>query len=306
MTYKPDLCIHHGSCADGFTAAWVVWSLFGDDGVQYRSAHYGQEPPDVAGKNVLIVDFSYKRPVLDAMAQVAKSIVVLDHHKTALEELAPFRVEVCGNAKFTANDVDNMLQDMAELGRPAVLAEFDMDRSGAQMAWDFYHSKHDRPRLVEYVADRDLWQHKLPGTKAMAAFVSSHEQTLTNWTWLAQMLGSDIGIAKACDEGSAILRKQNQDIDSMLAICTREMVIGGVKVPVANLPYTMASDAAGRLALEAPFAATYFDLPNGRVFSLRSRGDGGADVSQVAKAYGGGGHKNAAGFTMPVGWDGDK
>jgi nanoRNase/pAp phosphatase (c-di-AMP/oligoRNAs hydrolase) len=73
-------------------------------------------------------------------------------------------------------------------------------------------------------------------------------------------------------------------------------------VPVVNLPYMMASEAANRLAEGEPFAAAYFDRADARVFSLRSRGD----VSAIAKAYGGGGHRNAAGFQGPIGWEGDE
>lgn len=65
---KPDLCIYHGpGCLDGFGAAWAVWSRWGDD-VEYRAANYGQAPPDVTGKAVLIVDFSYPLETLRAMA----------------------------------------------------------------------------------------------------------------------------------------------------------------------------------------------------------------------------------------------
>ena len=85
---RPDICIYHGNCADGFTAAWAVWRMFGDD-VEFVPGVYGHEPPDVAGKHVLMVDFSFKRAVLETMATSAKSIVILDHHKTAAEDLAP-------------------------------------------------------------------------------------------------------------------------------------------------------------------------------------------------------------------------
>jgi uncharacterized protein len=76
------------------------------------------------------------------------------------------------------------------------------------------------------------------------------------------------------------------------------MVIGGFDVPVANLPYTLSSDAGHLMAQNEPFAACYWDTPDGRVFSLRSS-DAGQDVSAVAKSYGGGGHRNAAGFQVP-------
>lgn len=45
------------------------------------------------------------------------------------------------------------------------------------------------------------------------------------------------------------------------------------------------------------FAACYWDTPTGRVFSLRST-DEGMDVSVIASQYGGGGHRNAAGFRV--------
>src|SRR5688500_6169509 len=82
------LCIAHGSsCIDGLAAAWVVHRALGDD-VEFVYASYGQDPPDVAGRDVVIVDFSYKRPVLEAMAARARSVLVLDHHKSAAEDLA--------------------------------------------------------------------------------------------------------------------------------------------------------------------------------------------------------------------------
>lgn len=82
------------------------------------------------------------------------------------------------------------------------------------------------------------------------------------------------------------------------------MVIGGQEIWVANIPYTLTSDAGNLMARGEPFAACYWDTPNGRVFSLRSTKDG-ADVSAIAKSYGGGGHVNASGFQMPLGWEGD-
>src|SRR3977135_3523236 len=88
---QPTLCIYHAFCADGFGAAWVVRRALGVD-VEFHPASYGQEPPDVTGRDVIMVDFSYKRPVLEDMAKGAHSILILDHHKTAVEDLAGFNV----------------------------------------------------------------------------------------------------------------------------------------------------------------------------------------------------------------------
>ena len=58
------------------------------------------------------------------------------------------------------------------------------------------------------------------------------------------------------------------------------------------------------MAQGKPFAACYWDTPTGRVFSLRSTTEG-SDVAKIAATYGGGGHRSAAGFQAPRGWEGD-
>ena len=63
---KP-LCIYHGNCADGFGAAWAVRQYFGDGNVEFHAGLHGEAPPDTTGRDVVIVDFCYKRPVLDKM-----------------------------------------------------------------------------------------------------------------------------------------------------------------------------------------------------------------------------------------------
>ncbi|KAB6717721.1 DHH family phosphoesterase [Roseobacter sp. TSBP12] len=302
------ICIYHANCADGFTAAWLVHSAL-SGAVELVPASYGDTPPDVKGRDVVIVDFSYKREVLKEIAKVARSILILDHHKTAQEDLAAGD-GIVDISKYTgelswSRHMMNVAQDQIECAPNAqIYVLFDMERSGAQLACDFFFDD-NRPMLVEYVADRDLWKWELYGSREVSVVIASHEFTIEVWSELEHVLDFQSSLEDLISEGKAILRKHNRDIRQMLEITKREMVIGGVSVPVANLPYTMASDAAGLMAEDAPFAATYFDGPEGRAFSLRSRGEKGADVSEIAKAYGGGGHRNAAGFKMPIGWEGD-
>lgn len=310
------ICIYHGNCADGFTAAWAVWKALGDQ-VEFVPGVYGAEPPDVEGADVIMVDFSYKRPVLETMAIKARSILVLDHHKTAAADLNGFPPPVglgptgpapadYGVVDVSAGYYPDVMADHSRLcnAPSAVHVIFDMDRSGAQIAWDFFHPAVPRPALVDYVADRDLWRFDLPRSRDIAAWMFSHDYSFRTWDRLAACLDGP-RLDDAMNEGAAIERKHHKDIGELVRVTRREMVIGGHRVPVANLPYTMASDAAGQMAEDAPFAACYYDRPGARVFSLRSRGDGGLDVSTIAASYGGGGHRNAAGFQAPVGWEGD-
>lgn len=275
---KP-LCIYHGKCADGFTAAWAVYSRFGH-AIDFHPGVYSEPPPDVTGRDVLIVDFSYKRPVLEQMIAQAKSMLVIDHHKTAAEDLAFL-------PKVSYYDTD----------LPKAAAFFDMERSGAGLAWDFFNPDKPRPALVNYAEDRDLWRFKLPHSREISAFTFSHEYTFENWDALATTLEESFATAVAA--GDAIERKHHKDVAELVAACKRRVVIGGVEVWAASLPYTLTSDAGHLMATGEPFAACYWDTPGGRVFSLRST-DEGHDVSAIAKQYGGGGHKNASGFTVPL------
>lgn len=261
------LCIYHGNCADGFGAAWVVRYALGEGNVDFFAGHYGEAPPDVTGLDVLIVDFSYKRPVLLEMARKANRITIIDHHKSAAEDLVdlPDNVEVI----------------------------FDMERSGAIMTWDYFFFDATPPLLLSHIEDRDLWRFQMEGTRNIQACVFSYPYEFPVWDVLMAMNLRDLR-----SDGEAIERKHHKDIKELLKLCVRYMTIAGYKVPVANLPYTMSSDAGHVLAADWPFAACYMDTPDGRNFSLRSNRDG-VDVAKVAQQYGGGGHRNAAGFSVP-------
>jgi uncharacterized protein len=262
------LVIYHANCADGFSAAWCFWRKYGPD-ADYFPGVYQQDPPDVAGREVYLVDFSYKRPVVEKMVAAAKRVWLIDHHKSAIEDLA------------TLDGLHLFI---------------DMERSGATLAWDFLYPDEARPLLLGHIEDRDLWRFQLPGTREIQAFVFSHKYDFLTWDRL--MSARELELMEMTAAGAAIERKHNKDIAELLAKCKRTMKIAGFDVPVANLPYTMSSDAAHVMAMRAPFAACYYDTPTGREFSLRSRDDG-MDVSEVAKIYGGGGHKHAAGFRVP-------
>lgn len=288
------ICIYHYNCADGFTAAWAVRKALGD--IEFYGGTHGNDPPDVTGRDVIMVDFSYKRPVLEEMAKQAHSILILDHHKSAAEDLAGFEEPV---GDWAAHLIDCRRQDpMQWIFPPYVRAVFDMERSGAGIAWDFFHGA-PRPALLDHVEDRDLWRFALEGTREIQAAVFAREYDFDTWDELMEMDPQELR-----KEGQAIERKHFKDIRELIAGNQRRMTIAGYDVPVLNAPYFFSSDAGHMMAEGEAFAACYWDGPNGRTFSLRSRPDG-IDVSEIATQYGGGGHKNAAGFRVPIGWEGE-
>lgn len=279
------LCIYHANCADGFAAAWAVRDQLGTN-VEFHPGVYGDPPPDVTDRHVLLVDFSYKRPVLEAMAQTARSVIVLDHHKTAIEDLAGLPApEMFGD---WSGDGALPLLEEAELPLAAL---FDLERSGAAITWDFFHHL-PRPALINHIQDRDLWRFNLSGTREIYAAVTSHPFDFDVWDVLMRA-----NLEELRAEGVALLRKYDKDVAELVALTRREMVINGYQVPAANLPVTMASDGGNLLAQGRPFGVSYYDTDEHRVYSLRSTADG-VDVSKIAKRFGGGGHKHAAGFRV--------
>ncbi len=125
MNRKSNLCIYHGpGCLDGFMASWVVRLALTDNNVEFLARDYQDPPPDLEllrDRDVYIVDFSYKRDVLTQMAQVAKRVVVLDHHAGAEKELSGLDDEI-----------------KSKYGLTNLVIWFDQTRSGAGLAWDWF------------------------------------------------------------------------------------------------------------------------------------------------------------------------
>lgn len=313
MSNPRPLVIHHGPCADGFGAAWCFWKKYGDR-ADYHRAKYGTPAPSVVDREVFMVDFTFPPAVLADMARVARVITVLDHHQgAAVDAVAFFESSASEHAHCsdwaTVVSTKKGLQELraTNLGTEANLhLLFDMNRSGARMAWDFLFPHDTPPQLLLHIEDRDLWRFKLPDTREIQSTVFSYPYEFKLWDQL--MAADAVELLKMTVGGAAIERAHQKNVSELFLETRRRMVINGVDTPVANVPYMMASDMGQQLAAaevglgtrpaSEVFAATYFDDAMHRCFSLRSL-DGGADVSIVAKAYGGNGHPHASGFKVP-------
>ena len=266
------LVIYHGNCADGFSAAWVFHHYFQRQTVgrdcEFVAGRYGYEPPDVTGREVYLVDFSYKCPVVTQMIRAAARVTLIDHHKTAIDDLT---------------------------GLPGLITFTDLDRCGATLAWDYLFPGEARPLLLGHIEDRDLWRFKLAHTREIQAAVFSMEYSFEKWDRLMAADAHDLVALTA--QGAAIERKHRKDVRELVKTCQRTMTIAGHTVPAASLPFTMASDAGELMAHGQPFAAVYWDTADHRQFSLRSN-LAGLDVAHLAESFGGGGHEHAAGFRV--------
>lgn len=297
--WTPHIVIYHDHCADGFGAAWACWMRWHDT-PQYIRANYGAAPPDVAGKNVLIVDFSYKKDVLREMGGKARSIIVLDHHKTAAADLADWTIDDVAGEFWVGDDPMKAVRyNDDHVGQP-IAALFDMERSGARLAWDFCHDA-EAPLLIRLIEDRDLWRFTMEDTKPFALWLRSEPFSFDRFELLAQQLEDGRDGYEIMTEARAMQRFFDAKVDE-IASFAKVRRIGNHDPIVVNCPPMFASEVGHALLdkhPDAPFAATYYDGPNSRMWSLRSRDDR-QDVSAVAAKFGGGGHRNAAGFGVPL------
>lgn len=257
-----DLVIYHGNCPDGFCAAFIASKKFPDS--ELVPATYGHPPPNVHGRDVLMVDFSYPRAVMLDMRDAATNLQVLDHHKTAEVELQ--RLD---------------------------FATFDMNRSGAALTWDTLFPNQTRPWYVDYVQDRDLWRWALPNSKDVSAYIMALPHDLDEWAIL-----DSIPLDLVMLSGKSI-RAHIRGYVANIVAQKRRGKLSGFTTDVVNAAYTNISDVCDELCNSgAEIGCGWFERGDGQMqFSLRSRGD--VDVSAIAKEHGGGGHKNASGFQMP-------
>jgi oligoribonuclease NrnB/cAMP/cGMP phosphodiesterase (DHH superfamily) len=259
-----DLVIYHASCTDGFGAAYSAWKLLGDR-AEYHAAKYGETPPDVKGKNVVVLDFSYDNVTTKQLIKEARNFLIIDHHKSAMVEL---------------HDVS--------------CTRFDMNHSGAMLAWNFFHPGKEAPRMIKFIEDRDLWKWQIPYSKEFAA---AFDMVPFDFEEFDKYL-DDSAVDDAQERGAYILA-YSKTVISKIAKHATPRKIDGKDVLVVNSSHWM-SEIGAALSPKCDFAVIWFyDHETRQVkVSLRAHHED-SDVSEVAKRFGGGGHRKAAGFSLP-------
>ena len=300
---KP-LVLYHANCLDGFAAAYAAWTKLGDN-ADYVPCQYGEnsflralEQQPIEGRQVYVLDFSFSGEDMLFLYDNARTVTWLDHHKTAFESwlgsMPDSGVWSGGGENFHAT--------------------LNNHKSGAYLAWEYFHPGESVPKFIRHVDDYDRWQFLMPGTKELNKAVWSY----TPWTF-QDFLKYEGNTEQLIVEGAAILRAHNQNVQSVLHGGTRLCRIMHIKKRLpdsavtqetssivdatglaCNCPSHLTSDVGHELANRSgTFGLCWKQDKNGKIIcGLRSNGE--YDVSAIAKALGGGGHKNAAGFEIDL------
>lgn len=272
------IVLYHGNCPDGFVAALTVWLKHGN-AATYFPCPQGKPPPDVTGKNVCILDMAYRKEVIFDMINKAKSLIIIDHHKSNQDDLA----EV-----------------------PDKYKRFDMKESGATLTWQYLNPDKPLPLLYKYIRSRDLWTDDVPNTAAFHLAFGLEvrdDNGYYSFERAAEYL-DDNKVIELVSRGKLLIDYQESLIKKALStVCFCPIKLPGKKELsiVAYINTTvLSSDIGHRCLLEFAFVdfCACFSIDTVRQethFCLRSLDDR-EDVSVIAAYHGGGGgHRNASG-----------
>jgi len=313
----PVTVIYHADCIDGFGSAYAAWSHFGDDAC-YRPLHHGEAwaMSEITGHEVFILDFSFPPDVLESMAASARSVTQIDHHASA--RLA------------WANRLPSNESGLAVYCDPALPLTiiFDLQKSGARLTWEHFQPTQPVPLALLHIEDQDLWRFALPHTRTFCRALRLQPFKFASWHELVTQTASkeSARYREMLVSGEAIevffqkeverlangylrmpARLRGEPIEALQArrhgqdIVTNDdlawLAVTGVAI---NASVLFASELGNLLAEQnASFGLIWQMAGDGEVkASLRSKGS--FDVATIATRYGGGGHRNAAGFRMPL------
>lgn len=257
---------------DGAFAAAAAYHVFKDTAT-YISVQYGEEFPIkelTSTDEVYIVDFSYKKDLLDKVHKTVKKLVVLDHHKTAQEEL---------------------------LGTPYSI--FDMYKCGCTLAWEYFRPDEEMPEIYKLVEDRDLFKNSMTYTEHVAEALYMYD--LNNIPEIYDSIQDPSFLSRLIDVGNVLISYKVNHIEKTISKQANRVGIvnfEGHETAIYNaIGYIWDMAKPIRDEYDVSVTMSYMMLSDACVFNMRSIGD--IDVSEIALKYGGGGHKNAACFRLP-------
>lgn len=268
LEIKTDIVvIYHAKCSDGFGGAWAAWKKFGTDATYIAADDRDHYHVNLDGKIVYIIDYSYPLPVLLELEERAKKLVIIDHHLSARESVESIKEHV-----------------------------YDVDHSGAYLAWQYFFPGEKLPKLIDYIEDGDLYRFSLLDAKPLLAYIHVAPFDFAVFSRIAEDLEIPEGYAKILEQGT-LLRTVHERQVEYFANKAELVLFEGYTIYAVNANNIVASDLGHVLsAKQGPFAIIFNYEKWGWKCSIR--GDGSVDVSKIAQKYGGGGHHNASGFAI--------
>jgi uncharacterized protein len=273
-------------CPDGIFSDAVAHRRFGND-AKYIGCCYvkaGERPPeaDLPQPNdfVFMLDFSLEPWILEEWRNKGVRFKIIDHHEKKMRELLGKR-------------------ELADF------IKFDNDKCGAILTWEYFFKEIPVPAILYYIDDRDRWKHKLPFTKEIHAAVSAIGRNFDVFEMLLPL--SQQQLINIFDKlGKRELEARAKKIEELASSYKYDYLpTTSFHIPIVELQpnESWAGSEVCELLYnkfpDAPFTACWYKDNDGQKWSLRSNAYGNNfDVETIARHFGGGGHRNAAGMTI--------
>ena len=283
LQHAPDLndpqplVIYHGrKCPDGFAAGLAAW-LFYSGKAQFLPLDHGditsvEQLPALAGRAVYILDFSFSPELMRAIDERAGKLVMLDHHKSAAEKLSGFACR-CG------------------------VVHFDMHKSGARLAWEFFQPGTPVPDLVRFVEDRDLWAWRYPESAGFLAALDMEPLDFARWAEIAAF--TPVQLTGFMARGQAMDEKFSK-LAADIAEGAQPVTFNGQRGLMVNAPGVFHSLIGNILSVKSGNFALMWQVGKEGDVKVGLRSQRNFDCIPLAESMGGGGHAQACGFKMGV------
>jgi hypothetical protein len=281
LSVEPDkndprpLVLYHGrNCPDGFAAALAAWLYF-DGQAEFLGLDHGDvksvdDLPELDGRAVYILDFSFAASILRAIEERATKLVMLDHHLSAAEKLTGFACR-CG------------------------VVHFDMKKSGSRLAWEFFHPDQAVPDLIRFVEDRDIWVWQYPQSAGFLAALDMEEFDFVRWQAIAAFDAHQL--ATYIERGQAMDEKFNK-LSDLIAENAQPISFNGIQGLMINAPGVFHSQVGDVLCKKSGTFALLWSVDKTGIVKCGLRSKPGFNCIDLAASMGGGGHAQACGFKM--------
>jgi oligoribonuclease NrnB/cAMP/cGMP phosphodiesterase (DHH superfamily) len=265
---RKTVILYHANCPDGLGGAYAAWKKFGEH-AEYIPVRHGRPAPEgLRGARLFFIDFCYPRDIMDGLQKEAESLVVLDHHE----------------------GIRDVVESMPE-------HVYDDEHSGAVIAWKYFHPDKSVPLMLRYVEDGDLYKFTLVDSRPLLAYLYSKPFELSVWDDLIKQVENEKARADMVERGK-IYAEYGELLVEELVSRAQLVSFEGHEIYLSTSIGAFTSDLGNKLARrKGPLALCLEARPDGLRVSLR--GDGSVDVSEIARTYGGNGHRNAAAFSLP-------
>jgi len=267
-----EICFYHNDM-DGKCAGAIVNHAY--PGMDLRPVQYGQTIPldDVHGKDVYMVDFCLQP--FDLMEELASTCYLtwIDHHKSAIEESV--------RRGFKCHDM-----------------RIRIGSAGCELAWEHFFGNIEMPRAVHLLGRYDVWDHSDPDILPFQYAMRTYGMLPESHAWW-ECLFSMSDLSQYIEYGQTIILY----IDSYYADYAQsafDTELDGVPAIALNLIRSSSQAFDTVYDPDKHSMMISFGWRHGQwTVSLYATKEG-VDVSEIAKRYGGGGHKGAAGFQCSV------